>query len=407
MQITKRLTFIIVGILTWPSFSQAQITTGQLGGGDRLNTITTAVPFLMISPDARSGAMGDAGVALSPDATAMHWNAAKMAFAKDKVGIAMNYTPWLRNLVPDIALTYLSGYVQIDELQSFGASLRYFSLGDIVFTNQAGDPIATFAPNEFAVDGGYARKLSDRFSVGVALRYIYSNLAGQLDANAQTQAGQSFAGDLSFYYQQPITVLEKKSELSIGLNISNLGAKIAYTASGNENFIPTNLRLGGALKMQIDEYNSITVTADINKLLVPTNPIYRVDSANRIVFDANGNPEIEQGEDPNLKSPIQGVFSSFNDAPGGFQEELREINVSAGVEYWYNNLFALRGGYFYEHPTKGGRQFLSMGAGLKYNVFNLNFSYLVPTTNLQGGNPLENTLRFSLLFDLQAFASKD
>lgn len=407
MQITKLLTFTTVSILTCSSLAQAQITTGQLGGGDRLNTITTAVPFLMISPDARSGAMGDVGVALSPDATAMHWNAAKMAFAKDKVGIAMNYTPWLRNLVPDIALTYLSGYVQIDELQSFGASLRYFSLGDITFTNLNGDAIATFAPNEFAVDGGYARKLSDRFSVGVALRYIYSNLAGGLDANAQTQAGQSFAGDLSFYYQQPITVMEKKSELSFGLNISNIGAKIAYTESGNENFIPTNLRLGGALKMQIDEYNSITVTADINKLLVPTNPIYRVDSANQIVFDANGNPEIEQGEDPNLKSPIQGIFSSFNDAPGGFEEELREINVSAGVEYWYNNLFALRGGYFYEHPTKGGRQFFSMGAGLKYNVFNLNFSYLVPTTNLQGGNPLENTLRFSLLFDLQAFASRD
>ncbi len=381
-----------------------QVNSGGLGGAN-LNTITTSVPFLMISPDARAGAMGDVGVATSTDASSMHWNAAKMAFAKEKVGLALNYTPWLRNLVPDIALSYLSGYVQIDELQSFGASLRYFSLGDITFTNLNGETIATFRPNEFAVDAGYARKLSDNFSVGIAMRYIYSNLAAGLDQNQQTKPGQSAAADISGFYTTATEVLDKKSQLSIGFNISNIGAKIAYTESGQSNFIPTNLRLGSALTMEIDDYNAITVALDFNKLLVPTNPIYQRDANGRIVFDPQGNPVIQQGEDPNQKTLAEGMFSSFSDAPGGFAEELREINISTGVEYWYNKVFAVRGGYFYEHPTKGGRQFFTMGAGVKYNVFNLNFSYLVPTTNLQGGNPLENTLRFSLLFDLQAFSA--
>ncbi len=405
MRSIKILTITALTILGTNNITLGQVNSGQLGGGD-LNTITTSVPFLMISPDARAGAMGDVGVATSPDANSIHWNTAKMAFAKDKVGIALNYTPWLRNLVPDIALSYLSGYVQIDELQSFGASLRYFSLGDITFTNLNGETIATFRPNEFSVDAGYARKLSDHFSVGVALRYIYSNLAAGLDANQQTRPGQSFAGDISAFYTQPIEVFEKEAEMSFGLNVSNIGAKIAYTESGQSNFIPTNLRLGGTLKVEIDEYNSLAVSADVNKLLVPTNPIYQRDGSGRIVFDPQGNPVIQQGEDPNQKSPIEGIFSSFNDAPGGFEEELREINISTGVEYWYNNIFAVRGGYFYEHPTKGGRQYFTMGAGLKYNVFNLNFSYLVPASTIQGGNPLENTLRFSLLFDLQAFASR-
>jgi len=402
MRSIKSLIIIALSSTTVGVPAFGQVNSGGLGGAN-LNTITTSVPFLMISPDARAGAMGDVGVATSADASSMHWNAAKMAFAKDKVGIALNYTPWLRNLVPDIALSYLSGYVQIDELQSFGASLRYFSLGDITFTNLNGENIATFRPNEFSVDAGYARKLSDHFSVGIAMRYIYSNLAAGLDQNQQTKPGQSAAADISGFYTTETEVLDKKSELSIGFNVSNIGAKIAYTESGQSNFIPTNLRLGTALTMEIDDYNAITVALDFNKLLVPTNPIYQRDANGRIVFDPQGNPVIQQGEDPNQKTLAEGIFSSFSDAPGGFEEEMREINISTGVEYWYNNVFAVRGGYFYEHPTKGGRQYFTMGAGLKYNVFNLNFSYLVPTTNLQGGNPLENTLRFSLLFDLQAF----
>lgn len=384
--------------------AQAQINQGQLGGAN-LNTITTAVPFLMISPDARSGAMGDVGVAMSPDANSIHWNAAKLAFAKDNMGLSLNYTPWLRNLVPDISLSYLSFYKKIDDLQSFGASLRYFSLGDITFTNINGEQIATYRPNEFAIDGAYARKLSDNFSIGVALRYVYSNLAAGLDQNQQTIPGQSFAGDISAYYVQPAEVFGKKGEIALGANISNLGAKIAYTESGNANFLPSNMRLGGSVKSQIDEYNSITFSLDLNKLLVPSNPIYQRDTQGRILFDQQGNPLIAQGEDPNQKSVLEGAFSSFGDAPGGALEELREVNIGAGLEYWYNNVFALRGGYFYEHPTKGGRQYLTMGAGLKYQVFNLNFSYLVPTTRLQGGNPLENTLRFSMMFDLAAFGN--
>jgi hypothetical protein len=386
---------------------QAQLTNRrQLGGAD-LNTITTAVPFLMISPDARSGGMGDVGVALSPDANAIHWNAAKLAFAEDNMGLAMNYTPWLRNLVPDISLSYLSFYKKIDDLQTFGASLRYFSLGDITFTSITGEQIANFRPNELALDGVYARKLSDNFSIGIGLRYIYSNLAAGLDQNNQTIPGQSAAGDISAYYQNQTEVFGKKGQIAFGASITNLGAKIAYTESGNSNFLPTNLRLGTAITAEIDDYNKITFALDLNKLLVPSNPIYARDSiTGQIQFDGNGNPIVAQGEDPNQKTVLEGVFSSFGDAPNGGIEELREINIGAGMEYWYNNVFALRTGYFYEHPTKGGRQYLTFGAGLKYQVFNLNFSYLVPTTRLQGGNPLENTLRFSMMFDLAAFSSR-
>jgi hypothetical protein len=384
----------------------AQVGNPTQLGGANLNTITTSVPFLMISPDARSGAMGDVGAAISPDANAIHWNAAKLAFAEDNMGIAMNYTPWLRNLVPDISLSYLSGYKKIDDLSAFGASLRYFSLGDITFTSITGEQIATFRPNELAVDGFYSRKLSDNFAIGIGLRYIYSNLAAGLDQNNQTIPGQSAAGDISAYYTNDTEVFGKKGEIAFGASITNLGAKIAYTESGNANFLPTNLRIGTAITAEIDDYNKITFAFDLNKLLVPSNPIYARDASGRIILDDQGRPQVAQGEDPNEKSVMEGVFSSFADAPSGGMEELREINPAVGIEYWYNDVFAMRGGYFYEHPTKGGRQFLTMGAGLKYQVFNLNFSYLVPTTRLQGGNPLENTLRFSMMFDLEAFSKK-
>jgi hypothetical protein len=239
------------------------------------------------------------------------------------------------------------------------------------------------------------------------LRYIYSNLAAGLDQNNQTIPGQSAAADISGYYEDKTEVFGKDGKIAFGLSITNLGAKIAYTESGNSNFLPTNLRLGTAVTAEIDDYNSITFALDLNKLLVPSNPIYARDPlTGQIQFDANGNPLVAQGEDPNQKSVLEGVFSSFSDAPSGGIEELREINIAAGMEYWYNNVFALRSGYFYEHPTKGGRQYLTFGAGLKYQVFNLNFSYLVPTTRLQGGNPLENTLRFSMMFDLAAFSNR-
>ncbi len=384
--------------------TQAQINPGDLGGGDRLNTITTAVPFLMISPDARSGAMGDVGVATSPDAFSIHWNAAKLAFLEEKTGFSASYTPWLRNLVPDINLLYATFNYKLDKLQSFGLALKYFSLGDINFTDMNGTNIGRFNPNEFSIDGAYSRKLSDNFSVGIAMRYIYSNLAGGLDPNMQTTAGTGFAGDISAYYRKDIKLFKVPFEWSWGANISNIGNKIRYTQSGQANFIPANLRLGTGLKYDIDKYNAFSLFLEFNKLLVPTNPIYARDSTGRFIYDNQNNLVVERGENPNDKSVIEGALSSFTDAPDGFKEELREINTSVGAEYLYNKMFAVRAGYFYEHPTKGGRQYVTFGAGVKFNSFQLHLSYLFPTFQLQR-SPLENTLRFSLQFDLGAFKS--
>ncbi|MBM3935806.1 MAG: type IX secretion system outer membrane channel protein PorV [Sphingomonadales bacterium] len=395
----KSATFIgLILSSAWGANGQTT-TPGPLGGGN-LNTITTAVPFLMISPDARSGAMGDVGVAISPDANSMFWNAAKLSFVENNSGIAMNYTPWLRNLVPDVSLAYVSGYFRLDNLQAVGVSMRYFSLGDINFTDINGASLGTFNPNEFAVDGSYSRKLSDEFSVGVGLRYVYSNLAAGFDPNNQFKAGTAVAGDLSFYYNRSRRMFGKDGNIAAGLVISNMGNKMAYSESGQTSFIPANLRLGTTITTVIDRYNKVSFSLDLNKLLVPTNPVYKRDSLNRIVILA-GVPVIERGDDPNQKSVIEGMLGSFNDAPDGFKEELREINPSIGVEYLYNQVFALRGGYMYEHPTKGGRQYFTAGMGLQYNVFNLNFSYLLPIGQLQT-NPLANTLRFSLMFDLGA-----
>jgi hypothetical protein len=391
----------LAGILLTTALGiKAQITPQQLGGGS-LNTITTAVPFLMISPDARSGAMGDAGVAISPDANSMFWNAAKLSFIENSSGVALNYTPWLRNLVPDVSMAYVSGYKRLDDLQAVGVSMRYFSLGDINFTDINGASLGIFNPNEFAIDGCYSRKLSDEFSVGVGLRYVYSNLAAGFDPNNQFKAGTAVAGDLSFYYKRSRRIDEDVS-IAAGLVISNMGNKMAYSESGKTSFIPANIRLGTTITSVIDRYNKVSFSVDLNKLLVPTNPVYQRDSFNRIRYDENGSPLIERGSDPNQKSVIEGMLGSFNDAPDGIREELREINPSLGIEYLYNQVFALRGGYMYEHPTKGGRQYFTAGMGLQYNVFNLNFSYLLPVGRLQT-NPLANTLRFSLMFDLGAF----
>lgn len=408
------LTLILSFCLLNKQTVQAQNNPNDINILGQLNTITTAVPFLIISPEARAGGMGDIGAATSPDANATHWNPAKLAFAQDETdksfGISLSYTPWLRSLVPDISLSYLSFYKAIDDKSAFGGSLRYFSLGNIQFTDANGNNIAQFKPNEFAIDGNYSRKLSDYFSTAIALRFIYSNLTGGLDANNQTKAGTSVAGDLAFYFRNDeLQVGSGDAELAVGLNISNMGAKIAYTSSGQENFIPANMRLGGMFKFDIDQYNSLAIGIELNKLLVPTNPIYERDSTGRLIPNGTGGFLILAGEDPIEKSTIAGIFSSFGDAPGGATEEFREINYQLGLEYWYDNQFAVRGGYFYEHPTKGGRQYFTMGAGLKYNVFNISFAYLVPFSNRTSGvqqrSPLENTLRFSLNFDLEAFSN--
>ncbi len=367
------------------TFAQ-NLTTDELLG--QLNTITTAVPFLLIAPDSRAGGLGDVGAATSPDANSMHWNPSKYAFVKKKTGISISYTPWLKALVPDISLSYLAGYYKFKKSGTIAASLRYFSLGDITFTDIVGNIIGQFRPNEFAFDVAYATKLGDHFSGGGALRYIYSNLTGGVTVlGSQTYAGNSVAADISMFYQgDEKEISGKQSIFRFGVNISNIGAKISYSESGEKDFIPINLKLGPSLHMQLDEYNEVLFALDMNKLLVPT---------------PDTNDSTEAWKD---KSIVSGMVGSFSDAPGGFVEELREYNFGGGVEYWYAKQFAVRTGYFNEPSTKGGRKFVTLGLGVKYSVFNLDFAYLIPT---EQHHPLQNTLRFSLLFNFDASKSDD
>ena len=370
------------------SISSAQSTVGDLQDG-YLNTITTAVPFLIISPDARAGGMGDVGVASSPDAMSLHWNAAKYAFVEDNFGASVSYTPWLKSLIPDINLSYLSFYARQSKNEVLAFSLRYFTLGEINFTDNNGNPIGSFNPNEFSLSTAYALKLSQNFSSAVSLRYIYSNLTGGQEVGTlPTKAGNSVAGDISSYYVKDIQLGKRDFKWASGINISNIGVKIAYTETIDRDFLPTNLRLGTSLTTNIDEFNSVSFEIDINKLLVPTPPLYNEDGV------------LISGKDPDV-SVIEGLFQSFSDAPSG-DREVRELIYALGSEYWYDEQFALRLGYFYEHPTKGDRQFVSLGAGLRYNVFGLDFSYLIPIQNREDANivnPLSNTLRFALTFD--------
>ncbi len=393
------------------AIAQASINYNQIAGqqiNKELNTITTAVPFLLITPDSRAGGMGDAGVASSPDVSSIHWNPSKLAFVDKQMGIGVSYTPWLRKLVPDINLAYLSFFYKTKKRGTIAASLRYFSLGSITFTDVNGTTIGNFTPNEFAVDVAYGVKLSKTFSAGGAVRYINSNLTGgtTVDGSA-TRPGRAVAVDISANWRKDKIKLNgsKNCIADVGLNISNMGNKVTYSdrgGNGSSDFLPINMRLGAAFTFQMDDYNAITIEADANKLLVPTPPVYKRDSAGGVVY-RNGSPEILYGKDPN-RGVTEGMFGSFSDAPGGGTEELREINYGCGLEYWYNKLFAVRAGYFYEHPLKGNRQFFTLGAGVKYNVFGLDFAYLIPT---QQRNPLENTLRFTLTFDFDAFKAQN
>lgn len=371
---------------------QAQVANP--GGVDgRINTINTAVPFLRIAPNARSGGMGDLGVAISPDANSIFWNSSKLAFVESEMGFSLTYTPWLKQLVNDIYLAYLSGYKKVDDLSTIGFSLRYFSLGNIVFTDITGTETGQGRPNEFAVDVAYARKLSDNVGAGVNLRYIFSNLAsGQQVNGININPGQAIAADINFYGQHPVEVNDLETVLAWGINVSNIGTKISYTDNAeNRDFLPTNLGTGVAWTINVDDFNSIMIGADINKLLVPTPDTSDFDPSNGI-FDYK-----EQ-------SIVSGMLTSFSDAPGGFSEEFNEFIYSLGVEYWYDQQFAVRAGYFNEHSTKGNRKFFTVGIGLRYNVFGLDFSYLVPTSNQR--NPLDNTLRFSLSFDFNDIKGK-
>ncbi len=350
-----------------------------------INVVTSAVPFLRISPDARAGGMGDVGIATAPDANSAFWNLAKAPFATSRTSISATYTPWLKDLqINDVYLASLAGYHQLDEEQAVSASIRYFSLGEIQFTDFSGSPRGSSRPREYSIDLGYSRKLSEKLSLGIALRYINSSLASG-DVNSSGvfyKPGVAVAGDLSLYHTSLNTVGQG---FTWGLTLSNLGSKISYTSDAQQkDYIPANLGIGGAYTWVFDETSKFTLGLDINKLMVPTPPSIRDDLTL---------------SDYRNKSVISSWFSSFTDAGG---DEIKEYQVSLGGEYTYNDQFTLRGGYFYENKFKGNRKYFTLGAGLKYNVFGLNFSYLVPSGNGVNRNPLSNTLRFSLIFDLDS-----
>ena len=358
--------------------------SGKVENGNRI--ISTGVPLLLIAPDSRAGAMGDVGAASKPDANSIHWNAAKLSFTEKKAGLSFSYTPWLRQIVSDIKLMYLSGYYKIDDRSTVGGSLTYFSLGSIDFFSEEGISTGTYKPNEFAFDLAYSMKLSNNLSLSLTGRYIRSDLTqGQNVGTTQTHAANAAAADLGLYYQNKLNI-DLPSEYAFGLQISNLGTKISYSDNMESSFLPANLRLGGRYTMDFDQFNNLSLMVDLNKLLVPTPPVYNEDGS------------IYAGMDPNV-GILQGAIQSFYDAPNGLKEEMQEISLSVGAEYWYNKVLAVRAGYFYEAKNKGARQYLTVGAGLRYNVMGLDISYLISTSALSN-NPLKNTLRIALTFDL-------
>ncbi|GFZ38533.1 type IX secretion system outer membrane channel protein PorV [Bacteroides nordii] len=364
---------------------------------DLFNPINTGVNSLNIAPDSRGGGMGDVGAATDPDNNSQYWNPAKYPFTIGRAGVSVSYTPWLRKLVNDIDLAYLAGYYRIGDYQAISGSLRYFSLGEVPMGGDATTgPTYNISPYEMAVDVAYSRMLSERFSAAVALRYIYSDLAYKQDE--EVTPGSAFAADIAFYYTNYIMLAQRECMLSFGLNLSNIGTKISYDGGNSSQFLPTNFRLGGSLLAPIDDFNTIAFSLDINKLMVPTRPTFEQ-------YKEKFGEDMTQGEYTqwlqtegyNDISPIKGIFKSFSDAPGGFKEELQEIQWSLGVEYTYHNQFSVRGGYHYEHENKGNRKYFSFGAGFKMSVFSLDAAYLVSTAQ---SNPLDQTLRFTLGFDL-------
>ena len=389
-----RLLIVACAIFSLNLSSKAQVNIA--GQDTSRRVITTAVPFLLIATDARAGAMGDAGVATSPDANSTHWNIAKLAFIENDMGFSLSYTPWLAKIVNDMSLAYLSGYYKINREQTVGLSLSYFNLGNILFTDINGEPIQNFTPKEFSISGSYSRMLSENMSIGVTLKYVNSNLTGDfVGSSAQvnnSHPGHALAADIGWYWNKDIG---QKSNLALGATIVDIGNKITYSDESQKEFIPTTFRFGGAYKLGLDPYNSLTFALDFNKLMVPTPPVYVVDDNGGIIVDQDGNPQIARGKDPN-RSLISGMFGSFTDAPDGASEELREVMLSTGLEYWYKDLFALRGGYFWEHYDKGDRKYFTMGLGLRYNVFGIDFAYLVPQRR---EHPLAETLRFTLHFN--------
>lgn len=371
---------LIVFLLIGPAIGFAQ----DLLGRDN-NPITVAVPFVSFAPDSRASGMGDAGVASSPDAYSIHWNVAKLAFIEDDMGFSFSYSPWLGNIVDDMSLNYLTFYKRIDQQQAFGASLRYFDLGELFLSDVNNVSLGVENPKEVAIDAAYSRKLSESLSVGIAGRFIWSNLTGELNNASGAQPGTSIAVDLGVYYKKPFMLSGKNSEMALGLSLSNIGQKVSYSTEDNEDFIPGNMRLGTAFTTNLDAFNSLTVLIDVNKLLVPTPPQYDPDTG-----------EIIAGKDPN-RSLLSGTFGSFGDAPRGFEEELEELTYSFGLEYWYKDVFAVRSGYFSENKNKGNRKYYTAGVGFRYQVFGVDFSYLIPRVQ---NHPLGDTLRLSFVFSL-------
>jgi Type IX secretion system protein PorV len=384
-RVTLKLTTLVMLLGVVINESSAQINTNKT-----INVVTTAVPFLRITPDARAGAMGDVGIATSPDANSSFSNIAKMPFNTNKAGVALNYVPWLRDLaVNDVYLASLAGFYKIDDESAISGSLRYFSLGSIQFTGNNSEDLGVYRPRELGIDVAYSRKLSSKNSLGIALRYINSNLAKGNINGVNYKAGSAVAGDIHFFHNG---AKENGEGFNWGATLSNLGSKISYTSDANsKDFIPANLGIGGAYTKVFDEDNKITFALDLHKLLVPTPPAVG-DSAGLAKYRSQGT--------------VASWFKSLGDAPGGSSEEIQEINASLGLEYWYNNQFAFRAGYFYENPNKGNRKFFSVGAGLKYNVFGINFAYLVPSGSGPNRNPLSNTFRFGLVFDFDGEAKK-
>lgn len=394
----KRTTLIIISCLIATSLANTIIAQTPAGlTGQTKNYISTGMPILLIAPDATSAGMGDAGVASTPDIYSAHWNNAKFAFIDGNFGLGTTYTPWLRNLkVSDMNLLYLGAFKRINSRSTVAASLTYFSLGEIQGTDEQGQSRGTMHPNEFAADVTYAMKLNDRLSLGATGRYIHSDLTnGQSisDGNGYvtTQPATSIAADLGVYWQSPI---DKTQDLALGAFISNLGAKLSYSNDDTKKeFLPANLRIGGRYTNHLDESNEITLLVDANKLLVPTPPV----SVGEETYSDYYSDRIEYYN----TGVVRGALQSFYDAPGGLSEELREIQLSAGAEYWYKQTLAARAGYFYESATKGGRQYLTFGFGLRYNILQFDISYLVPTTSFSS-NPLSNTIRISLTVNFKS-----
>lgn len=390
----KKILFIIT-LFTLVTSLKAQDVKNQL------NPVYHGVTSLAIAPDARAGGLGDVGAATDPDVNSQYWNPAKYPFCISRAGVSLNYTPWLRQLVTDIDLANITGYYRLGDYDALSGSLRYFSLGEVQLMD---DESVTFKPYEMAVDVAYSRMLSETFSAGVALRYIYSDLAYKDD---ETKPGSAFAADISLYHNGYLNLGGHESQLGWGLNISNIGSKISYDGGNTSEFIPTNMRFGLSLLVPFDEYNTMTIAADANKLLVPTRPTMEQYVKHMVETEGGEAADYEQnysdyrtwleGEGYYNISPISGIFKSFHDAPNGFKEELQEIQWSVGLEYAYNNQFFLRGGYHYEHPNKGNRTYFTVGAGFKMNVFSLDASYVISTAQ---SNPLDQTLRFSLAFDM-------